>query len=214
MFEIFKDTHKIIAKNIYKNIYDIYGIELDEKKLLWGSVSPDILPKYKFHRHYKDESLDFVVNEIVKLIFICRLCDFNGIVDPIILKILSYGLGVVSHYLSDFVCLPHAERWIFRTNMVKHINYESKLNDYAIYHDFKKNVITVGEIDIFRERVIKLKPLIKQFIEDVIDEYSLKTGYKRDLNYALSLSLKVSYFVIDTAKAYNHEVGKYFAFEF
>jgi hypothetical protein len=212
--KIFKDTHQIIAKNIHKNIYDIYGIELDEKKLLWGSISPDILPKYKLHRHYKKESLDFVVNEIVKLIFICRLCDFNGVVDPIILKILSYTLGVISHYLSDFVCLPHAERWTFKSNMVKHINYESKLNEYALYYDFKKNVITVGEIDIFGERVVKLKPLIKQFIEDVIDEYSKKTGYKHDLNYALSLSLKVSYFIIDTAKAYNHEAYKHLAFEF
>jgi len=76
--KIFKDTHKIIAKNIHKNIYDIYGIELDEKKLLWGSISPDILPKYKLHRHYKKESLDYVVNEIVKLIFICRLSDYDA----------------------------------------------------------------------------------------------------------------------------------------
>lgn len=214
MSKIFKDTHQIIAKNIHKNIYDIYGIELDEKKLLWGSISPDILPKYKLHRHYKKESLDFVVNEIVKLIFICRLCDFNGVVDPIILKILSYTLGVISHYLSDFVCLPHAERWTFKRNMVKHINYESKLNEYALYHDFKKNVITVEDIDVFSKRVIKLKPLIKQFIEDVIDEYSIKTGYEHDLNYALSLSLKVSYFIIDIAKADNQEAYKHFAFEF
>lgn len=214
MFKIFKETHRIIGKNIHQNILDIYGIELDEKKLLWGAISPDILPKYRFYRHYKKESLDFVANEIVKLIFICRLCDFNGIIDPLILKVLSYKLGVVSHYLSDFVCLPHAERWTFRTNMMKHINYEAKLNEYAIYHDFKKNVITVSEIDIFKERVIKLKVIIKQFIEEVIKEYSQNPGFANDLNYALSLSLRIAYLIIDTAKAYNQEAYRYFAFEF
>lgn len=213
VFEIFRDTHKIIGKNIHKNLYDIYGIELDEKKLLWGSVSPDILPKYKLHRHYKKESLDYIVNEITKLIFICRLSDFNEIIDPILLKILSYRLGIVSHYLSDFVCLPHAERWTLNTNMVKHINYESQLNDYAFFHDFKKNVVKVDDIDIFKERTIKLKSIIKQYIENVIEEYSLNTGYENDLNYALSLSLKVAYFIIDTAKAYNHEAYRHFAFE-
>lgn len=214
MFEIFKDTHKIIGKHIHENIYDIYGIKLDENKLLWGSVSPDVYPKYRFHRHYKKESLDYVASEIAKLVFISRLCDFDGRMDPILSKLLSYRLGVVSHYLSDFVCLPHAERWTFSTNMVKHINYESKLNDYAIHHEFKKNVITVDDIDIFRDRVIRLKPIIKQFIEDVVEEYSLKTGYENDLNFALSLNLKLAYFVIDTAKAYKFGAYKHFAFEF
>lgn len=214
MFKIFKDTHKIIGKNIHKNIYDIYGIELDEKKLLWGSISPDILPKYKFHRHYKKESLDFVVNEIVKLIFIRRLSDFGEKIDPIISKMLSYRLGVISHYLSDFVCLPHAERWTLNTNMVKHINYESKLNDYAFYHDFKKNVIEVDDIDLFKGRIVKLRTIIRQYIENVIGEYSLKTSFENDLDYALSLNLKVAYFIIDTAKAYKQEAYRQFAFEF
>ena len=78
----------------------------------------------------------------------------------------------------------------------------------------KKNVITVDDIDIFRDRVIRLKPIIKQFIEDVVEEYSLKTGYENDLNFALSLNLKLAYFVIDTAKAYKLGAYKHFAFEF
>ena len=138
MFKIFADTHKIIANNIYENINDIYDIKLDKNKLLWGSVAPDILPKFRLHRHYKDESLNYVVNEIIKLIFISRYIEFNSIIDPISMKVLSRKIGIISHYLSDFVCLPHAERWTFTTSMFKHINYESKLNDYAPYHDFKK----------------------------------------------------------------------------
>ncbi|MBZ2173985.1 zinc dependent phospholipase C family protein [Schnuerera sp. xch1] len=212
--DIFKDTHKIIANNIYQNIYDIYNIELDKNKLLWGSVSPDILPQYRIHRHYKEKSLNYVVNEIVKLIFISRFVEFNSRIDPLSKKILSNKIGVISHYLSDFVCLPHAERWTFGKHIVKHVNYESKLNDYSIYHDFKKNIITVDDVDIFQQKVIKLRTIVKRYIEDVINEYSFTTGFENDLNFALSLSLKVSCFIIDTAEAYSQEAYRDFAFEF
>lgn len=214
MFKIFADTHKIIASNIHGNIYDIYGIDLDKDKLLWGSIAPDILPQYKLHRHYQKESLNYVVNEIVKLIFISRYIEFNSRIDPIAIRVLSKKVGIISHYLSDFVCLPHAERWTFTKSMVKHINYESKLNDYSQHHDFKKNVIIIDDIDIFQNRIIKLRPMIKQYIRDVIEEYSFKTDFKNDLNFALSLNLKMSYFIIDTINAYTEDAYKDFAFQF
>ena len=214
VFEIFGDTHKIIAKSIHANVYNIYGINLDKDKLLWGSVAPDILPQFKLHRHYKKESLNYVVNEIVKVIFISRYIEFNRKIDPITIKILSKKVGIISHYLSDFVCLPHADRWTFTSNMFKHINYESKLNDYSYNYDFKKNVITVDDIDIFQDRIVKLRPMIKKYIEDVIEEYSLRTGFDNDLDFALSLSLKVSYFIIDTVSVYTEDVYKDLAFEF
>ncbi|NMB08521.1 MAG: zinc dependent phospholipase C family protein [Tissierellia bacterium] len=214
MVKIFADTHKIIATNMYENIYHIYNIELNKDSLLWGSVLPDILPNYKLHRHYKRESLGFIVNEIVKLIFISRYLEFDSKTDPIKIKLLSKKLGIISHYLSDFVCKPHAERWTFTTNMFKHIDYESKLNDYAPEHNFKKNIINIDDIDIYQNRIIKLRPIIKDYIENVVKEYSNKEGFDYDLDYALSLSLKVSYFVIDTINAYSEKATRDLAFEF
>lgn len=200
---------------MHENIYNIYDLKLDEKKLLWGSIAPDVLPKYRFRRHYKDESLNYIVNKITKLIFISRYIEINSNIDAIAMKILSKKIGVISHYLSDFVCLPHAERWTFTSNnIVKHINYESKLNDYSPRHDFKKNIITVDDMDIFQKPVIKLRSIVKKYIEDVIEEYSLKTGYTHDLNFALSLNLRICYFIIDTVNAYNEDTYKSFAFEF
>jgi len=215
VFKIFADTHKIIAGNIHENIYNIYGIELDKNRLLWGCVAPDILPQYRLRRHYKKESLNYVVKEITKLIFISRYVDIDSDTDPIAIKILSKKIGIISHYLSDYVCLPHAERWTFTSNnVIKHINYESKLNEYSPYHDFRRNVITVNDINIYQERIIKLNHIIRKYIEEVIEEYSLKTGYKRDLDFALSLNLKMCYFIIDTVNAYNEETHGNFAFEF
>ena len=214
MFEIFADTHKIIATNIHENIIDIYDIELNKDSLLWGSVLPDILPKYRFHRHYAKESLDYIVNEIVKLIFISRFIEFDSKTDPIKIKLISKKVGIISHYLSDFVCLPHAERWTFTTNMFKHIDYEAKLNEYVLDHEFKKNIIRTEDIDIFQNRIIKLKPIVREYIENVIEEYSMNSGFNYDLDYALSLNLKISYFIIDTINAYSKEVSRGFAFEF
>ncbi|MBU5439672.1 zinc dependent phospholipase C family protein [Tissierella sp. MSJ-40] len=213
MFQIFGDTHKIIATNMYNSIFDTYGIKLDKDKLLWGSVAPDILPQLKLRRHYKEESLNFIVNEIMKVIFISRYIEFNKKLDPIAMKLLSKKIGIISHYLSDYVCLPHAQRWTFADSMIKHIKYESKLNDYVINHSFKKNVINLEDIDIYQGEVIRLRNKIKQYIEKVIEEYSLKTSFENDLNFSLSLSLKISYFIIDTIIAYSEEIDRQFAFE-
>jgi len=214
VFKILGETHKIIVNNLYDNMDDIYGVKLDRKTLAWWSTAPDFLPQFKIRRHYEKESLNYVVSEIVKLIFLGRHLDFDRELTPITQKYISKNIGIISHYLSDYVCLPHAKRWTFTNNMFKHISYETKLNSIAQNHDFRKNVITVDDIDIFEHRVIKLRKLIKKYIKDVIKEYSEKEQYENDLNFALSLSTKVSYFVIDTINAYNEENSKAYAFEF
>ncbi|MBU5257590.1 zinc dependent phospholipase C family protein [Tissierella praeacuta] len=214
MFKIFSDSHKIIASKVYDNVFDIYGLKLDKQKLLWGSVCPDILPQYKFIRHYKEESLNFIAKEIMKVIFISRYLEFNKILDPLAIKILSKKIGVISHYLSDYVCLPHANRWTFTDSMIKHIKYESQLNDFATKHDFKKNVINTDDLDIYNIPQAKLKRTIKEYITEVVEEYSLKTSFKNDLDFALSLNLKISYFILDTIIAYSDEMAGYFALEF
>ncbi len=210
MFKIFADTHKIIASNIYDNVYNIYGLKLDKEKLLWGSIAPDILPQFKLIRHYQDESLNYVSKEIIKIIYISRYLEFNKLLDPLAIKLLSKKIGIISHYLSDYVCLPHAKRWTFADSMIKHIKYESSLNEYASKHDFKKNVITVDDIDIFDEKFSSLQFRIKNYIENVVNEYTMKTSFKNDLNFALSLNSKITYFIIDTIQAYSEDIHKEF----
>lgn len=213
MFNIFADTHKIIASNVYDSVLEHYDIKLDRDKLLWGSIAPDILPKYKLIRHYRDESINYVALEIMKIIFVSRYIDFNKITDPFAMKILSRKIGVVSHYLSDYVCLPHAKRWTFNGSMVKHIRYESKLNEYAPNHVFKKNVITVDDLDIYDDNLLSIHGTIKQYIEDVVEEYFQKSGFKNDLDFAVSLNLKVTYFILDVIKDYSEEIHQVFAME-
>ena len=213
MFTIFPDTHKIIATNIYDNVFNIYGLKLDKDKLLWGSVAPDILPKYKLIRHYQDESLNYIAKEVMTIIFISRFIEFNKILDPIAMKVLSKKIGIISHYLSDYVCLPHAKRWTFSDSMIKHIKYESRLNEYAPNHDIKKNMINVDDIDIFDSKFLTLKTRIKEYIENVVKEYSNKTGFKNDLDFSLSLNLKITFFILDTIEVYSEDIHSKFALE-
>lgn len=210
MFKIFADTHKIIATNIYDNVYNIYGLKLDKERLLWGSIAPDILPQFKFIRHYQDESINYISKEIIKIIYISRYLEFNQLLDPLAMKLLSKKLGIISHYLSDYVCLPHARRWTFADSMIKHIKYESSLNEYSPKHDFKKNVINADDIDIFDDKFSNLQLRIKNYIENVVKEYSMKTSFKNDLNFAVSLNSKITYFIIDTIQAYSEDIHKEF----
>nr|WP_300005828.1 zinc dependent phospholipase C family protein [Tissierella sp.] len=202
-----------MATNIYNNVFENYGLKLDKEKLLWGSIAPDILPKYRFIRHYQDESIDYIVKEIIKVIFMSRYVDFNKGVDSLTIKILSRKIGIISHYLTDFVCVPHAKRWTFIGSMKKHIKYEKELDVYAKNHDFKKHVILTNDIDLYDNESIELKAQVKNYIETVIEEYSMKLSFNNDLDFAAEFNTKISYFILDTINAYSEELQKQFVFE-
>ncbi len=156
--------------------------------MLWGSIAPDFLPKYKFIRHYKDESIDYVVKEIIKIIFLSRYVDFNRGIDFITIKLLSRKIGIISHYLTDFVCAPHAKRWTFVGSMKKHIKYEKDLDTHAKHHDFKKHIILTNDIDLYENESVELKTQIKEYIETVIEEYSMKLSFNNDLDFAVEFN--------------------------
>lgn len=214
MLEIFADTHKIIAESIHQDVYDIYNIKLNKKKLLRGSVIPDILPKYKLIRHYKEESINYIAGEIVKLIFVSRFIELNSILDPLAINILSTRIGIISHYLSDYVCLPHARRWTFFDSMVKHLKYESSLDEYVKRHTFKRNLIDTNDIDPYDDNIKDLKTKVIEYIESVIEEYSVKTSFANDLDFALNLNLKITHFVLETIRSYNEDIHKQIVLEF
>ncbi len=213
MFIIFAEAHKIIGMEMKNNISDIYGVNLDEKNLLWGSVLPDVMPKYKLIRHYEEESIDFITGEISNIIYHYRKLDVDNL-SKTDMKILSRKLGIVSHYISDYTCIPHAKRWTFFDSMMKHIKYEAKLNDVAISHDFKRNRIYSNDLDIYETNIKEIRKNVKLYIKDVVkEEYSIKEDYSNDLDFALSLNLKLLYYVLDSIKVYETSTEKKFVFQ-
>lgn len=204
MFIILAETHKIIAEKIYENVQKKYNLNLDLDKLKWGSVAPDYLPYYKLHRHYYDESIEFIVSEIISLIYISRYVNLYEM-KPVFKKYFSKKLGIISHYLCDFTCWPHANRITFTTNMRQHIKYENDLNGFA--KKFKFNNYEINIYDIKIEEEVTLREQIFSYIEKIINIYkSGESSYSCDLNFGLSLSNFIVEFTLESVFSYCGEI--------
>ncbi len=201
MYTILTETHKLIGTKVYEHINNSYGIELNYDKLVWGSIAPDILPKYKLYRHYYENSIDYIILRIAKLIIINRFLDFTNC-NYIDLKSFSRDIGIISHYLSDFTCLAHADRWTFLKSLIKHVKYENELNEYSKNHVFEMGVIKTEDIEI-DENLFNMLPKIKHYIESVVNEYLEDESFDRDLNYALNINFKIFEFIIESILVYN-----------
>lgn len=210
MFKILPDTHKIVAKIVHDRIKDKYNVNLNMEKMLWGSVAPDVLPYYKTKRHYFDESGDYISREISRLIYFSRYSYSEGNESKLFINYISKKLGIIMHYLCDFVCYPHAYRMTFFENLKKHVRYEQDLALYARENKFSEEnfveVISSKDINFFEDSDIKLEKKIKNYLIKVINEYKNSNhSFDNDLNFALNLSTNISILVIESILEYNGE---------
>ncbi|OLR64530.1 zinc dependent phospholipase C family protein [Peptoniphilus porci] len=210
MFKILPDTHKIVAKIVHDRIKDKYDINLNLEKMLWGSIAPDVLPYYKTKRHYFDESGDYIAREISRLIYFSRYSYSEGNESKLFINYISKKLGIIMHYLCDFVCYPHAYRMTFVENLRKHIKYEQDLALYARENKYLeenyREVISLENIKIFENLDLSLDKKIKKYLVNVIDEYKNSNhNFDNDLNFALNLSTNISILVIKSIFEYSGE---------
>ena len=210
MFKILPDTHKIVAKIVHDRIKEKYNVNLNLDKMLWGSIAPDVLPYYKAKRHYFDESGDYIAREISKLIYFSRYSYSEGNESKLFINYMSKKLGIIMHYLCDFVCYPHAYRMTFIENLRKHVKYEQDLALYARENKFLeesfRDVISCEDINFFESSHIKLEKKVKAYLINVIEEYKNSNhSFDNDLNFALNLSTNISILVIESILEYNGE---------
>ncbi|WP_036731238.1 zinc dependent phospholipase C family protein [Peptoniphilus grossensis] len=210
MFKILPDTHKIVAKIVHDRIKEKYNVNLNLDKMLWGSIAPDVLPYYKTKRHYFHESGDYIAREISKLIYFSRYSYSEGNESKLFINYMSKKLGIIMHYLCDFVCYPHAYRMTFIENLRKHVKYEQDLALYARENKFLeesfRDVISCEDINFFENSDIKLEKKVKAYLIKVIEEYKDSNhSFDNDLNFALNLSTNISILVIESILEYNGE---------
>jgi hypothetical protein len=171
------NTHKAMGENIikYANTKSVYLI--NDKRFIWGNIKPDCTPKYKFKKHYFNESIDMIVE---KIIYLSSLTLEEVYYDMTIGK-FSEELGVVCHFLCDFFCAPHYYRWEFKsTSAVKHhMMYEKKLAKLA--KDFELTGIINTDITPSN---------VKSFILQLQKQYDGSLDYHNDLTF--------SYYVCDS----------------
>lgn len=186
-------THRIIAHNVFKNVNSNLNFKLSKSMLSYGSMKPDIAPSLKSKKHYKDPTLDFVIDEVIKLMEI-------GLSEDVVsINKFSVKLGVITHFLSDFFCLPHHDRNYFADKLKEHMIYEKNL--HYKFKDFS------GLEKIKIPSIMGLeKADIKNFIEELHYEYSNSPmGYENDIKGSINISSAISMIIIENSTIYQPE---------
>ena len=177
------NTHFLISKHVYYSL-DIKDREkISYNGFLYGNVKPDMASKYKLKKHYMDESFDMIINKI-KILSSLSDKELNKTGAKIR---FSQELGVVCHFLCDFFCVPHSQRWEFKHSMNKHIRYENELAKVAKSFEFSDD----------RAKVFSYYS-IEQFILDTHKIYSKIDSYDNDLFFANYICNSVVQYVADS----------------
>ena len=116
-------------------------------------------------------------------------------------------MGIISHYLCDYTCYPHAYRMTFVGNMRSHIKYESELNIYAKEHEFNRVDVNTEVLYEDSEYSYNLMKKVRNFIDSVVEDYmKSEHSFGNDMNYAVSLSESIACFVVENILNYSEEI--------
>lgn len=177
-------SHIAMAKNTLRFL-KFQGLEiLDDNSFIYGNIKPDNLFQKTPRKHLEKESLAFILEEIEML----RNSDMGK--DK---KTSSLKLGVVCHYLCDYFCLPHFERWsacpIYKKALEtpRHLNYERMLCSYI-----DKATMEYKEIND-----------VVEFLEGCKKEYILDKSFKNDIRFASLVCNSISLYILKNRNNYD-----------
>ncbi len=155
------------------------GIKLDRVGFMFGNIKPDIDPKLSSVPHVKNTVIDFVSAEIKNLL------SMEDKIKSRCTREFSERMGLITHYLSDFFCYAHNEK--FKGNLLKHLIYENKLSGYC-----RKNKAASAESILYEITLIDTDlDSIREYIDNMHNEYlnaGNKASCRRDMRYAMIMS--------------------------
>ncbi|WP_156627994.1 hypothetical protein [Clostridium tertium] len=178
------NTHKSLAQQFINGLGDDKSFIISSGHFIWGNLKPDAASKYKFKKHYFDESFDMIVKKIE---FLSALT-----LDDIYIRYsvgkFNQELGVICHFLCDYFCVPHFQRWEFKSpSAVKdHVLYENDLNKYAKLCTIRRDINTSLTSEDIRKYIISLQK-----------EYEGSVSYEKDLIYASHICNTVMHLILD-----------------
>ena len=179
---MFVNTHTLIAKSIVNNIDENKHFFLNENHFIYGNIKPDLSSKYFFKKHYLKESYDMIES---KVNYLCNL-NLNSLSKYFSVGVLSQELGVICHFLCDFLCVPHSYRWEFKHSMKKHLSYETELNTIAKKTNLNKFINDDIKYDSFGE-----------FFNSLYIEYQQILDHKNDLLFSVYACNSVVNYILD-----------------
>lgn len=165
------NTHKMLAQNFIQNINENKLFMIKDTHFIWGNLKPDGASKYKFKKHYFEESFPMIINMIKTL----SSMTVSDIYKYYSINKFNQELGVICHFLCDYFCVPHNQRWEFKsTNAVKeHVLYEKELSKVAKTFIIRREINThLSSNDI------------EKFILELKNDYEEEMSYENDLRFA------------------------------
>lgn len=191
------ETHKLIANTLLDHIEIEEFPLIKSNYFLWGNIKPDCFSVYKFKKHYEFESFNMIIN---KCNFLASL-NIDTINYLYRVRRFNQELGVICHFICDFFCRPHYERWEFKSPKVtkQHIMYERELSKFAKDFCFQEQSFNNFRIDEMDE-----------FLRDLLEQYKDNNDYENDLKYAYFACYNVINSILASI-VYNTYANKYVA---
>ena len=180
------NTHITMANYIMSLLGNDADGLIEEKWFIWGCVKPDCVSKYKLIKHYYSESYAMIIKKIK---FLSSLsveqikCEYGR-------KKFSEEKGVVCHFLCDYFCLPHYERWQFKDSMKIHIFYEKVLGRRA--KNYKPRFALDSNFNIDEA---------SQYINDNLNLYKKEKGFRNDLFFSYKVSTQILNSILEEVKS-------------
>ncbi|ABR47895.1 conserved hypothetical protein [Alkaliphilus metalliredigens QYMF] len=180
-------SHKLISEHIHMQVKETLGVELNKNSLIYGSIKPDIAPRLAKMQHFKPQSFNYICEQIQDL------SQYSLIENEELIKLISRQLGVITHFVADFFCLPHNDRITYRkSHFLNHFYYESKLHGFI--KDYNKKIdITTSQFNYDNHS----NHSIQNFLDGLHQQYLGRSeGYMNDVTSAMNATTLVSLFVI------------------
>lgn len=182
-------THKIIADIIYEDVYKDHQIKLNKTQLIYGSIKPDIYSGFPKLKHFKPQSFSVICNDISALSSSQTEDNRRAIIK------LSQQIGVVTHYVSDYFCVPHNDRATYQHHIINHIQYETQLHRIYKESDLKKRKVATDQWLDF-SNVEK----VMNYLDELHDAYSSRSeSLLNDFNSSLQASRAVATMIVQQA---------------
>ena len=176
------NTHLTISNALIENLDSSKSFFISEKNFIYGNIKPDMTSKYVLHKHYLKESFDMIIGKIKSL---CKL-SLDFIEKYFSISKFSQELGVICHFLCDFFCVPHSQRWEFSNSFKKHVIYEKDLQSIAKDTNFK----TLEKASIHHIGV-------EEFFNKLYKEYVKKEDFENDLFFSTYMCNSVVDYILN-----------------
>lgn len=176
-------THRLITKNILKNMSENKKSMLSNFNFIYGSIKPDILSKYKIKKHYAKESYSMILSKIKTL----STLSITDIEKGLSIIKFSQELGVICHFLCDFFCIAHSEIWRKKYKIFTHIKYETNLAKRARKFNYS----------YFKSHILEEKD-IKTFIDNCFKDHKKDNGYNNDIKFAYYVCTTIINFILES----------------